>query len=59
MNWRLYWFLRNLSAFILLIPCSLVSYSWGWIKTARIIFITDGSETISYPWEIDWNWNFD
>lgn len=51
---KFYWFIRNLWAYTLfwlvLIPFTL----WTILKTTRIMFIIDGSETIAWPWE--WRW---
>lgn len=56
-NWRLYWFLKNLSAFILTSICIIPFTLYWWIRMAKTLFITNGSETIGYPWEMDWSWD--
>ena len=51
---RLFWFSRNLLAFILMliaiIPHELVTI----VLSAKCIFITNGSEVIYFPWEWEW-----
>ena len=52
---RLYWFFRNLSAFILLLVFS--PFYWVinlTIALIKVLIVTDGSSIIAYPWE--WNW---
>lgn len=55
---RIYWVLRNLLALILLILVSPVYWVWkiiySTIGAIVILFITDGSETIAFP--SDWDW---
>jgi len=55
---RAYWFFRNLAAFILntiTFPFYLVMFVletfWDGL---RIVFTTNGSEVLQYPWEIEW-----
>ena len=56
MNWRIYWFLRNLSALILSILVSPFSFLFLLAKEFKTLCVTDGSELICYPWEYDWKW---
>ena len=51
---RMYWFLRNLSAFALGIIVYPIFVTWTILRHIPMIFITDGSEVLSYPWDWDW-----
>jgi len=55
---KLYWFGRNLSAYILTIgffPIFLVMLTLEMLWEGLLIVIrSDGSEELSYPWEISW-----
>lgn len=53
-KYRLYWFGRNLIAFLLFLIATPFSIIWSIILAIRILFITNGSEVIGFPWE--WNW---
>lgn len=59
-NWRVYWFFRNMSALVLCYPCyivhipyimiqELVNELWHALKC-------NGSMTIDYPWQWNWKW---
>lgn len=54
---RLYWFARNLAAFILQTICVPFFVLYMWIRSIQTLFITDGSELLGFPWETDWSWN--
>lgn len=51
---RIYWFLRNLLAFILILLISPFYMIWQIIGSFIILTVTDGSEVIAWPW--DWPW---
>ncbi len=50
----MYWFLRNLSAYLLLIITIPFHTLVSIIFASRLLFIVDGSEVLNYPWE--WKW---
>ena len=52
---RCCYFLHNLFAFLLSIPADIVYFPVVYIRRIRLLFITDGSEELSYPWEWDWH----
>ena len=51
---RLYWFGRNLLALIWGVPFIPVIMTVKFFRVLHILCVTDGSETISFPWEWDW-----
>jgi hypothetical protein len=51
---RIYWFLKNLSAFILLLIVRPLYCLWEIIISIKVLFVTDGSEELLFPWEYDW-----
>jgi hypothetical protein len=53
---RLYWFSKNLVTFILLLIVLPFHLAFAIIRGLRIVFITDGSEELTFPWE--WDWRF-
>ena len=48
----LYWFFRNLVAFILVLICYPVIILFRLLNLIKLLFIVDGSSTINFPWEI-------
>ena len=58
MNDKLYWILRNGSSFILnllVLPVFLVMFALEAIWDGlRAVFTADGSEELSYPWQLEW-----
>lgn len=53
---RMYWFLRNLSAFVLIILLSPVDIALAFVGIVKTLFVTDGSVILLWPWE---NWSDD
>ena len=53
-KWRAFWFGRNLSAFILALIFLPLRWSHDIIRIVLTLFITNGSETIAFPWNWDW-----
>lgn len=51
---RFYWFRFNLIRFIVGIPFHPLWWLKGTLSQIRPLFITDGSEELSWPWEWDW-----
>ncbi len=53
-EYRLYYFMMNLAAFIL----TLIAIPFRMIVivfcSARVLLVTDGSEMLSFPWEWEW-----
>ncbi len=50
-NDRCYWFFRNLLAFLLFVFCFPIYIIIDFLKVAKILFNTSGSEIITFPWE--------
>jgi len=55
-KWRMFYFSRNLVAFVLTLICSPIYWIWDTIIIGRGLFVTDGSEEIAFPWQWNWSW---
>lgn len=58
MNYRIYWFFRNLSALILNILIIPIYFALYFLEALydgfRITFNANGSEILDYPWQNEW-----
>lgn len=57
---RLYWFSRNLAALISIV-CFMPIYIpiwliWTAIELSRIVLVSNGSETLNWPWKFKYPW---
>lgn len=57
---RLYWFSRNLMAFVLVILLAPIYFTWYMVSSIAgdimTLTVTDGSEVIGWPHEWDWKY---
>lgn len=59
---RVYWFLRNLSAFVLCMPCYLIHVPYIMLQSILFeivnIFKCNGRSVLEYPWKWNWKWEW-
>jgi len=49
---RFYWFSHNLIRFpVVAVVCPVLVTVATWYHAVRVMFVTDGSETLTFPWE--------
>ena len=53
---RFYWFRYNLIRFIPTVIVLPFWYVYDFVRLLKVLITTDGSSTLGFPHEMDWEW---